>query len=350
MATVISNLNMCFDGYQALRNINLTIHDGEFVAILGPSGCGKTTLLRLLAGFLKPTEGVIEIDDNVVADNRNVTSPNKRNIGMVFQSYALWPHMTVKEQVLFPMKHSIFSKYKTQKEREERMDTVLKLVNMQTMGERYPSELSGGQKQRVAIARALANEPDLLLMDEPLSNLDAELKIEMRREISNLHKRVGGTVLYVTHDQSEALGMADKIVIMSQGEIQQIGTPREIFNHPVNPFVAKFVGQSNLIKGYWNGEEFAYGESEKVEDADVNDSFKEENFYPVKADGLEIVKPEESAFRGTIKEIEFQGFQNKVILEMKDGNHLQVFISGNENIKEGEVYGVRIKNRKNVEI
>lgn len=230
------------------------------------------------------------------------------------------------------------------------MDTVLKLVNMQTMGGRYPSELSGGQKQRVAIARALANEPDLLLMDEPLSNLDAELKIEMRREISNLHKRVGGTVLYVTHDQSEALGMADKIVIMSQGEIQQIGTPREIFNHPVNPFVAKFVGQSNLIKGCWNGEEFSYGENEKVEDADVNDSFKAENFYPVKADGLEIVKTEESTFRGTVKEIEFQGFQNKVILEMEDGNHLQVFISGDENIKEGEVYGVRIKNRKNVEI
>lgn len=249
MATVIKNLNMNFDGYQALKNINLTISDGEFVAILGPSGCGKTTLLRLLAGFLKPTDGVIKIDNSVVADSKKITSPNKRNIGMVFQSYALWPHMTVKQQVTFPMQHSIFSKYKTQKNREERTDAVLKLVNMQTMGDRYPSELSGGQKQRVAIARALANEPDLLLMDEPLSNLDAQLKIEMRREISNLHKSVGGTVLYVTHDQSEALGMADKIVVMSQGEIQQIGTPKEIFYNPVNPFVAQFVGQSNMIRG-----------------------------------------------------------------------------------------------------
>lgn len=350
MATVIKNLNMNFDGYQALKNINLTISDGEFVAILGPSGCGKTTLLRLLAGFLKPTDGVIKIDNSVVADSKKITSPNKRNIGMVFQSYALWPHMTVKQQVTFPMQHSIFSKYKTQKKREERTDAVLKLVNMQTMGDRYPSELSGGQKQRVAIARALANEPDLLLMDEPLSNLDAQLKIEMRREISNLHKSVGGTVLYVTHDQSEALGMADKIVVMSQGEIQQIGTPKEIFYNPVNPFVAQFVGQSNLIRGSWDGDEFTYGEGEKITDYEMNDSFKAENLYPVKADGLEIVGQDESHFRGIVKEVEFQGFQNKIILEMQDNNHLQVFACADEEVRQGEMYGVRIKKRKNVEI
>lgn len=350
MATVIKNLNMCFDGYQALKNVDLTINNGEFVAILGPSGCGKTTLLRLLAGFLKPTEGVIEIDNSVVADNKNVTSPNKRNIGMVFQSYALWPHMTVRQQVLFPMKHSIFSGYKTMQEQNDRISTVLKLVNMETMENRYPAELSGGQKQRVAIARAIANEPNLLLMDEPLSNLDAELKIEMRREISNLHKRVGGTVLYVTHDQAEALGMADKIVIMSQGEIQQIGTPKEIFNHPVNPFVAKFVGQSNLIKGCWYGDEFVYGRNETIVDTEVAPSFKKENYYPVKADGLEMVNKNESTFCGTVKEIEFQGFQNKVILEMEDADSIQVFVPGDKMIKEGEVYGIRIKGRKNVEI
>lgn len=187
-------------------------------------------------------------------------------------------------------------------------------------------------------------------MDEPLSNLDAQLKIEMRREISNLHKSVGGTVLYVTHDQSEALGMADKIVVMSQGEIQQIGTPKEIFYNPVNPFVAQFVGQSNMIRGSWDGDEFTYGEGEKITDYEVNDSFKAENLYPVKADGLEIVGQDESHFRGIVKEVEFQGFQNKIILEMQDNNHLQVFACADEEVRQGEMYGVRIKKRKNVEI
>ena len=341
MSTVISNLNMTFQDYQALKNVNLEIKKGEFVAILGPSGCGKTTLLRLLAGFLKPSSGKIEIDGVTVADKDKVTEPNKRNIGMVFQSYALWPHMTVMQQVLFPLQNSRYSKYKTAEEQKRRAEAVLDLVGMLPLKNRYPSELSGGQKQRVAIARGIVNEPALLLMDEPLSNLDAELKIEMRREISRLHREIGGTILYVTHDQAEALGMADKIVVMSRGEIQQTGSPVEIFNSPANPFVAKFVGQSNLIKGRWENGIFICGRGERTERGNVAQSFVNENLYPVKADGLSIVDADDSKFSGRIKEIEYQGFNNKIIMLMNDGNTVQVMADSRYAFSEGKEYGIK---------
>ena len=341
MSTIISDLNMNFQDYQALKDVDLEIKKGEFVAILGPSGCGKTTLLRLLAGFLKPTSGKIEIDGMTVADKDSVVEPNKRNIGMVFQSYALWPHMTVIQQVLFPLQNSRFSKFKSADEQRKRAEEVLELVGMLQLKDRYPSELSGGQKQRVAIARGIVNEPALLLMDEPLSNLDAELKIEMRREISRLHKEIGGTILYVTHDQAEALGMADKIVVMSKGRIQQAGTPGEIFNSPANPFVAKFVGQSNLIKGRWEGNVFVCGNGETAERKNIAEIFLEENLYPVKADNLSIVDAEASKFRGRIKEVEYQGFKNKIIMLMEDGNTVQVMANSMYDFPQEKEYGIK---------
>ena len=341
MSTIISDLNMNFQDYQALKDVDLEIKKGEFVAILGPSGCGKTTLLRLLAGFLKPTSGKIEIDGMTVADKDSVVEPNKRNIGMVFQSYALWPHMTVIQQVLFPLQNSRFSKFKSVDEQRKRAEEVLELVGMLQLKDRYPSELSGGQKQRVAIARGIVNEPALLLMDEPLSNLDAELKIEMRREISRLHKEIGGTILYVTHDQAEALGMADKIVVMSKGRIQQAGTPGEIFNSPANPFVAKFVGQSNLIKGRWEGNVFICGNGETAERKNIAEIFLEENLYPVKADNLSIVDAEASKFRGRIKEVEYQGFKNKIIMLMEDGNTVQVMANSMYDFPQEKEYGIK---------
>ncbi len=341
MSTIISDLNMNFQDYQALKDVDLEIKKGEFVAILGPSGCGKTTLLRLLAGFLKPTSGKIEIDGMTVADKDSVVEPNKRNIGMVFQSYALWPHMTVIQQVLFPLQNSRFSKFKSADEQRKRAEEVLELVGMLQLKDRYPSELSGGQKQRVAIARGIVNEPALLLMDEPLSNLDAELKIEMRREISRLHKEIGGTILYVTHDQAEALGMADKIVVMSKGRIQQAGTPGEIFNSPANPFVAKFVGQSNLIKGRWEGNVFICGNGETAERKNIAEIFLEENLYPVKADNLSIVDAEASKFRGRIKEVEYQGFKNKIIMLMEDGNTVQVMANSMYDFPQEKEYGIK---------
>ena len=340
MSTIVEQLNMELNGYSALKDVNLEIKNGEFIAILGPSGCGKTTLLRLLAGFLKPSSGRILMDEKIVADNSYVVSPNQRNIGMVFQSYALWPHMNVEQQVYFPMQYSKFSRFRTAKDQEMRAKKILKLVGMEGFEKRYPSELSGGQKQRVAIARALVNEPSILLMDEPLSNLDAELKIEMRREISRLHREIGGTILYVTHDQSEALGMADRIVVMSQGQIQQIGTPREIFNSPYNSFVAKFVGQSNLIKGHWKENVFECGRGESVDGTGISESFHKEGLFPVKADRLHLVSSENSRFIGRIREMEYQGFKIKVTMNMDDGNVIQVFAQPETECKEGMEYGI----------
>ena len=256
MSTEIRNIIMEFNGFRALNDISLKIETGEFIAVLGPSGCGKTTLLRLLAGFNRPTSGEIRIGDKVVADKDYVLPPNERFISMVFQSYALWPHMSVRKNVEFPIKNSRFVSPEIRENCDSRVRELIEMVGLTGMEKRLPSQLSGGQRQRVALARALSVDPDLLLMDEPLSNLDTELRVEMRREIKELHQKTGVTVVYVTHDQSEALALADRIVVMNHGQIEQVGTPREIYNRPLTPFVAKFVGRSNLIPGTWNGDVF----------------------------------------------------------------------------------------------
>ncbi len=210
MGTKLVQVKKQFGDFQALKGIDLTIESGEFVAIVGPSGCGKTTLLRLIAGFETPSSGFIYMNDRCVADKKNSVVPEKRNLGMVFQAFALWPHMKVKEQIHFPLKHHRFTPPSLKKDPGKRVNEMLGLVGLQDFAERMPSELSGGQKQRVAIARALAPSPSLLLMDEPLSSLDAKLRIELRNEIQTIHRKTNTSIVYVTHDQSEALAMADK--------------------------------------------------------------------------------------------------------------------------------------------
>lgn len=256
MSTEIRNIVMDFNGFKALNGISLKIQDGEFIAVLGPSGCGKTTLLRLLAGFTPPSSGEIRIGEQVVANRDYVLPPNERFISMVFQSYALWPHMSVRKNVEFPIKNSKFVSPEIRSNCDSRVQELIGMVGLTGMEKRLPAQLSGGQRQRVALARALAVNPDLLLMDEPLSNLDTELRVEMRREIKELHQKTKVTVVYVTHDQSEALALADRIVVMNQGQIEQVGTPQEIYSHPATPFVAKFVGRSNLIAGTWSADTF----------------------------------------------------------------------------------------------
>lgn len=241
-----------FGGVTAVDDFNLVVKDGEFVSILGPSGCGKTTTLRMIAGFERATEGEIYIGDHCVSSSEKGTfvPPEKRDIGMVFQSYAVWPHMTVAENVGYPLK---IQKVEA-KERESRVQRMLELVHLGEYSKRYPHQLSGGQQQRVALARALVAQPGLLLLDEPLSNLDAKLRESMRFEILSIQKELGITVVYVTHDQGEAMAMSDRVVVMSKGVVQQIGAPHEIYTQPANKMVADFIGLVNFIDAEVKGD------------------------------------------------------------------------------------------------
>jgi putative spermidine/putrescine transport system ATP-binding protein len=223
-----------------VRNFNLSINRGEFVSFLGPSGCGKTTTLRMIAGFEIPSAGTIRIDGRDVTELK----PNQRNVGMVFQSYALFPNLTVAENVAFGLKVA----RRPRSEIESRVAEMLAIVKLPQLGDRYPYQLSGGQQQRVALARALAVKPTVLLLDEPLSALDAKIRISLREEIRSLQRELDITTVYVTHDQEEALSMSDRIVVMSEGREEQIGTPFEVYNYPATRFVASFVGTLNIME------------------------------------------------------------------------------------------------------
>ncbi len=244
-SVTIQNVTKSFGSTVVLENFDAVVQNGEFITLLGPSGCGKTTMLRIIAGFEKPTGGSVMFDDRVVSSDKVFIPPEKRDIGMVFQSYAVWPHMTVAENVAYPLQIKKVAKADIQK----KVDRVLSAVHLTQYAGRIPSQLSGGQQQRVALARALVAEPGLLLLDEPLSNLDAKLRESMRFEIKEIQSEYGITVVYVTHDQTEAMAMSDRIVVINRGVIQQIGSPREIYNTPVNPFVADFVGKIEFLEG-----------------------------------------------------------------------------------------------------
>jgi len=241
----INNVTKYFDKVEVIREFNEVIKNKEFVTLLGPSGCGKTTMLRMIAGFEKPTSGEILIDSTVVNSSKVFVPPEKRGIGMVFQSYAVWPHMTVFENVAYPLKIAKLSR----SEIKAKVERVLETVHLAQYSQRIPSQLSGGQQQRVALGRALVSEPNLLLLDEPLSNLDAKLRESMRFEIKELQKKFSITVVYVTHDQTEAMAMSDRIIVLNHGLIQQVAPPTEIYRQPSNQFVADFVGKVNFLKG-----------------------------------------------------------------------------------------------------
>jgi len=237
----LENLVKTFGSIVAVDEVSLKIVESEFFTILGPSGCGKTSTLRMIAGFYKPDKGKIYFNDRLMND----VAPEKRNTGMVFQNYALWPHMSVFKNVSFGLEMRDISERKV----KERVKAVLDLVDLEGLGDRTPDQLSGGQQQRVALARALVIEPDVLLLDEPLSNLDAKLRVEMRKEIKSLQKKLAITTIYVTHDQKEALAVSDRLAVMGMGKLIQVGTPLEIYRKPKNKFVASFIGLINLFYG-----------------------------------------------------------------------------------------------------
>jgi iron(III) transport system ATP-binding protein len=230
----------------AVDGLSLAVQAGELVALLGPSGCGKTTTLRLVAGFLKPEAGEIWVDDRCLSSPAVVVPPERRRMAMIFQSYALWPHMTVAGNVAYGLR---FKRGLSRAERDRRVGEMLRVVQLAGYEARYPGELSGGQQQRVAVARALVVEPEILLLDEPLSNLDANLREEMRFEIRRLHEAFGITTLYVTHDQAEAMVISDRIAVLERGQVVQVGTADDLFEQPRTRFVAEFIGRTNLVEG-----------------------------------------------------------------------------------------------------
>ncbi|HZA53576.1 MAG TPA: ABC transporter ATP-binding protein [Candidatus Udaeobacter sp.] len=302
MATVLlDRLTKKFADTAAVEALDLEIADGEFVSLLGPSGCGKTTTLRLVAGFLQPDDGEIRVGGEVLSSRRVLVPPERRAMSMIFQSYAVWPHMTVFQNVIYGLKFKKLTKH----EADQRANRFLRLVRLDPLKDRYPAELSGGQQQRVALARALVVEPQTLLMDEPLSNLDANLREEMRSEIRRLHEEIRITTIYVTHDQAEAMATSDRIAVLDRGRMVQVGRPAEIFDHPKTRFVAEFVGKTNI----WSGRT---GENNKVTvgqglqikvAAGPDANSRDETFVCLRPHNI-ILVPEESKAR----EMERQGY------------------------------------------
>lgn len=277
---VLKNISKSFGSLIAVDNVSLTVDPGEFICFLGPSGCGKTTLLRIITGFEFQTSGDISYGEK----NLNNVIPQKRDFGIVFQSYALFPNMTVQQNIAFGLK----MRKMPQNLIDKRVDEMLELMGLTEWKKHYPSQLSGGQQQRVALARAIAIKPNVLLLDEPLSALDAKIRVRLRAVIKRLQQDLGITMIYVTHDQEEALSMADRIVVMRDGQLRQVGTPWEIYKKPKTSFIAEFVGTSNFFEGRKKGNQIVYGQySFEVSKIDMVDS--EKIYLAIRPEDIEIV-------------------------------------------------------------
>ena len=319
------------DGYTAVDDFNLEVKRGEFVTLLGPSGCGKTTTLRMIAGFSMPTKGEILLNGKSIQD----LPPYKRPVNTVFQRYALFPHMNIYNNIAFGLKQK-----KTPKDVIERkVRRVLDLVDLEGFEERSVSTLSGGQQQRIAIARALVNEPEILLLDEPLGALDLKMRKEMQIELKNMHDKLGITFIYVTHDQEEALTMSDKIVVMNEGKIQQIGTPEDIYNEPKNAFVADFIGESNIFNGMMTGKlraRFCGGEFECVDDYEEGTHIT----AVVRPEDVELTDPELGVIQGVVDSVIFKGIHYEItILSGKN----EIVCQSVNSAKVGDRVGIRVQ-------
>ncbi len=296
-----------FDGTMVLRGINLDINENEFVTLLGPSGCGKTTLLRILGGFLSQDKGEVLFDDIEITN----VPPYKREINTVFQKYALFPHLNVFDNIAFGLKIKKESKDVI----EQKVKKMLQLVGLQGYEKRSITQMSGGQQQRVAIARALVNEPKVLLLDEPLGALDSKLRKEMQVELKKIQKEVGITFIFVTHDQEEALTMSDKIVVMNEGEIQQIGSPTDIYNEPENEFVAKFIGESNILDGVMLDDYRVVFDNQEFECVDYGFHDNENVDVVIRPEDIDIVEIEMGKLQGVVKSVLFKGVHWEIIVE-----------------------------------
>ncbi|MFN4227518.1 MAG: ABC transporter ATP-binding protein [Candidatus Ratteibacteria bacterium] len=317
----VENIDKSYNGKVVLKNINFTVYENDFFFVLGPSGCGKTTLLRIIAGFVEPDRG------SIILNKKDVTKlpPNKRNIGFVFQNYALWPHMKVIENIAYGLKIRHYSEEFIKK----RVKEIIEITKLQGVENLYPSQISGGQQQRVALARALVVNPQILLLDEPLSNLDAKLRDELRKEIKRIHKETGITMVYVTHDQKEAMTLGTTIAVMKEKEIVQIGSPYEIYTNPINIFVASFIGEINIIKGKIIKKErdilkietdegiFFVKSKKQINSEDVSLAFRPESV--TNEEKINIIK-------GKLQDYEFYGDIVKINIITQKGNLFKIGI------------------------
>jgi len=331
----VTNLKKFFGDFAALKGVSFDIKPGQFVTLLGPSGCGKTTLLRCIAGFLDPDEGEVRFNDRLMND----VVPNKRNTAMCFQSYALFPHKSVYENIRFGLR----MRHVPKEEHDKKVQDAMAMVGLVGLGDRRPYELSGGQQQRVALARCIVVQPDVLLFDEPLSNLDAKLREKVRVELRQLQKELGITSIYVTHDQAEALAISDVIISMNQGVIEQIAPPREIYGKPVNRFVADFIGTANLLKCNFDGRENGlvkvsneFGSFAAVDDnyeklEDISLCWRPEDMEPL----LDGTKPEGcNIITGKVRNSVYMGNSLDIFFEKGD-NLLRASVSRYYDIPEG---------------
>ena len=329
----LKNLKKSFaPGEAVLQGINLTIRQGEFVTLLGASGCGKTTTLRIIAGLEQPDSGSVWLEGQDVT----ALEPNQRDVNTVFQNYALFPHMNVADNIGYGLKIRKAPKAEIKKKVKE----MLELVQLEGYEKRKPSELSGGQKQRVAIARALANNPRVLLLDEPLGALDLQLRRTMQLELKRLQKKLGITFIYITHDQEEAINMSDRIVVMNQGQFEQIGTPDEIYNHPKTSYVAAFVGNANILKGIVaekNGHHIKVKLGDEVASIDTEEKVNVGENVTVALRGENILLEENADLHATVKEKNFAAGQLRVLLTLPNGDEVTASRFGmNADIQPGQ--------------
>ena len=304
----LKNVTKAFDGEVVLDNISLDIYDNEFLTLLGPSGCGKTTTLRLIGGFETADEG----DIIFMGENINDTPPHKRNVNTVFQRYALFPHLNVFENVAFPLREKKMPKA----EIEQKVKEMLSLVALTGFEHRSVTSLSGGQQQRVAIARALVSQPKVLLLDEPLAALDLKLRKDMQQELKKIQKATGITFVFVTHDQEEALSMSDTVVVMSEGRIQQIGTPIDIYNEPENAFVADFIGESNIVDGVMLEDRKVAFSGHVFDCVDAGFGKKEPVDVVVRPEDVDIVSEEKGMLKGVVTSVTFLGVHYEIIVDI----------------------------------
>ena len=348
MRVELEDVSKKYGDVVAVEGVSFQVEKGELFFLLGPSGCGKTTLLRLIAGFIRPDRGRIVFGGRLM----NEVPPNRRNTGMVFQNYALWPHMTVRKNVEYGLR----VRKVPAGERQGKVEEVLSLVRMKGFGNRYPGEISGGQQQRIALARVLVVEPDVLLLDEPLSNLDAKLRVEMRDEIRRIHKETGITFVYVTHDQKEALSMADRIALMNEGRIEQIGTPREIYSVPKSRFAATFLGRMNPLPGRVlrvmpGGEVVVQTTVGEIRAAKPPEKFSvgDDVECLIRPEAMRIVSKELASagegnlLKGIVVEHAYLGEIDEFLVQLVDGSRVRVYVAPSEadRVEREKEVGVR---------